>query len=150
MGRSSVKTAGVAAGALLTILFGGSAFACPGAEMAGSSPQTTLASAAAPDPTHCAKNAALVGGNCSWSTGAMAQRVDAEGKATALTAKLAKQEQKLPSQVAVPFQVGDMYVIANEVIEQADASATLALTGKMLEVDGVKYFLVTSFQKSNT
>jgi hypothetical protein len=41
-------------------------------------------------------------------------------------------------------------VIANQVIEQADASATLAMSGKVLEVDGVKYFLVSSFQKTNS
>jgi hypothetical protein len=124
------------------------AFACPGNDMAAK--ETTLASTAAVDPTHCAKNAALVGSNCSWSTGAMAQRVNTEGKDTSVTAKLAKNDQKLGSKVAAPYQVGDLYVIANTVIETADAAATLAMTGKVLEVDGVKYFLVTSFQKSNT
>lgn len=80
----------------------------------------------------------------------MAQRVQAEGKETAVTAKLQKQDKVLASQVAVPYMVGDMYVIANSVIEQADPNATLAMTGKVLEVDGVKYFLVTNFQKSST
>jgi hypothetical protein len=46
--------------------------------------------------------------------------------------------------------VGDMYVIANQVIEKADPAATLAMSGKMLEVDGVKYFLVTNFSKAST
>lgn len=128
------------------------ALACPGEQMASSEEtKPALASTnAAVDPTHCAKSAALVGSNCKWSTGSMAQRVQAEGKETAVTAKLQKQDKALASQVAVPFKVGDMYVIANSVIEQVDPSATLALSGKMLEVDGVKYFLVTGFQKSST
>ncbi|MEZ4235637.1 MAG: hypothetical protein R3F59_05645 [Myxococcota bacterium] len=127
------------------------ALACPGAEMASTSeaPHTELASAAL-DPTHCAKNAALVGSNCAWSTGQMAQRVESEGKDVQLTSRLAKQEEALASKVAAPFKAGELYVIANEVIEQADPSANLALQGKVLEVDGVKYLLVTSFQKSNT
>jgi hypothetical protein len=126
------------------------ALACPGSEMASNAPKTELASTAAVDPTHCAKSAALVGSNCKWSTGQMAQRVQAEGKAIQVTTRLAKQEEALASQVAAPFKAGEMYVIANQVIEQADPSATLALDGMVLEVDGVKYLLVTSFQKSNT
>lgn len=131
----------------------GAALACPGAQMASTTAEasdTRLAATAAVDPTHCAKNAALVGSNCAWSTGAMAQRVQAEGKDTTVTAKLANQSKALESHVAAPFQVGDMYVIANQVIETADPAATLAMSGKMLEVDGVKYFLVTNFQKTNT
>jgi hypothetical protein len=120
------------------------ALACPGAETAMAS------TSAANDPTHCAKNAALVGTNCAWSTGAMAQRVQAEGKEATVTARLASQTKKLDSQVAAPYLAGEYYVIANTVIEQADVSAPLALTGKVLEVDGVKYFLVTSFQKANS
>jgi hypothetical protein len=126
--------------------------ACPGkTEMASADSRTELASThAAVDPTHCAKSAALVGSNCKWSTGQMAQRVQAEGKDVQLTTRLAKQEQALASQVAAPFKAGEMYVIANQVIEQADASASLALAGKVLEVDGVTYLLVTSFEKSNS
>jgi hypothetical protein len=124
------------------------ALACPGAEMASTSTQTTTVSAA--DPTHCAKNAALVGANCQWSTGAMAQKVHAEGKDTQLTATLAPQKKVLASQVAAPYLAGDLYVIANTVIEQADTTRALSLTGKVLEVDGVKYFLVSSFAKTNT
>jgi hypothetical protein len=128
------------------------ALACPGEQVASTeAAKPALASTnAAVDPTHCAKSAALVGSNCQWSTGSMAQRVQAEGKDTSVTAKLQKQDQKLASQVAAPFKVGEMYVIANQVIEQADASATLAMSGKVLEVDGVKYFLVSSFQKTNS
>jgi hypothetical protein len=125
------------------------ALACPGNEMAANPAKTELASAAI-DPTHCAKSAALVGSNCKWSTGQMAQRVQTEGEDVKVTSRLAKQEEVLASQVAAPFKAGELYVIANQVIEQADPNATLALDGKVLEVDGVKYLLVTSFQKTNS
>lgn len=136
--------------ALMLFVATPSASACPGEQMASSEEAKPAVAANAVDPTHCAKNAALVGSNCKWSTGSMAQRVQAEGQETAVTAKLQKQDKSLASQVAVPFAVGGMYVIANEVIEQADMNATLAMTGKMLEVDGIKYFLVSNVQKSNT
>src|SRR5688572_11939016 len=128
------------------------ALACPGKEMAATSDvKPVLASATANlDPTHCAKNAALVGDNCSYSTNLMAQRVHAEGKETTVTAKLEKTDKVLSSQVAAPWAVGDMRVIANEVAESLDAAAMLSMTGKVLEVDGVKYLLVTAATKSNT
>ena len=128
------------------------ALACPGGEtsMADASRSTSTSTTAAVDPTRCAHDAALVGSSCAWSTGMMAQRVQAEGKELSLTAKLAPQVSALASSVAAPYQAGGYYVIANEVIEQADASAVLAMSGKVLEVDGVKYFLVTSFAKANT
>ena len=128
------------------------ALACGGEKTATAStatPAVTNAIANA-DATNCAKNAALVGTNCAWSTGQMAQRVHTEGKDVSLTATLAKQDSPLKSKVAAPFKTGDMYVIANEVIEQADVSSSLALSGKVLEVDGVKYLLVTSFAKAST
>ncbi|MEQ1570917.1 MAG: hypothetical protein ABMA64_35130 [Myxococcota bacterium] len=126
-----------------------SALACPGAETA-SLASTATQTVTAADPTHCAKNASLVGTNCSWSTGAMAQRVQAEGRDTAITTRLAAQTAALDSKVAAPYRAGDLYVIANTVIEAANPSDTLSMTGKVLEVDGVKYLLVTSFSKSNS
>jgi len=130
--------------ALLALAAPSAALACPGAEMATANTSTQV------DPTHCAHNAALMGTNCAWSTGAMAQRVQAEGRDLSVTATLAPQQNALASAVAAPYKTGDLFVIANSVIEQADVSASLALTGKVLEVDGIKYFLVTSFQKTNT
>lgn len=138
--------------ALLAALFLAptAALACPGSEATAANKDESQLASVAVDPTHCAKNAALVGSNCAWSTGAMAQRVATEGKDTTITAKLTPQTKALASQVAVPFQVGGFDVIANQVIEQADTNGPLAMTGKVLEVDGVKYFLVTAFAKANT
>jgi hypothetical protein len=133
-----------------SILFPAAALACSGHNTELASTQATVPVQA--DATRCAKKASLVGENCSYSTGMMAQRVHAEGKDTSLASvQLAKQDKMLESHVAAPYQVADMYVIANEVVEQiSDPSASLALSGKVLEVDGVKYLLVTSFKQAST
>lgn len=133
-----------------SILFPTAALACSGHKTELASTQATVPVQA--DATRCAKKASLVGENCSYSTGMMAQRVHAEGKDTSLASvQLAKQDKMLESHVAAPYQVADMYVIANEVVEQiSDPSASLALSGKVLEVDGVKYLLVTSFKQAST
>jgi hypothetical protein len=132
------------------LLVPSAALACPGKEMAASTEPTPTLASAQLDPTHCAKNAALVGENCSYSTNLMAQRVHAEGKETTVTAKLEATDKALASMVAAPWAVGDMRVIANEVAESLDATATLAMKGKVLEVDGVKYLLLTGATKSNS
>lgn len=125
------------------------ALACPGGgEMAASDDtRPTLASA---DPTHAATKAEWISSCCKFSTGMMAQRVHADGAETTITGKLAPASEKLDSQVAAPFVVGGLHVIANAVLETVDTTARLSLTGKTLEVDGVKYLLVTSATKSNT
>ena len=130
----------------------GAAFACSGHTDMASTAEAKAAAVAEADATRCAKKASLVGENCSYSTGMMAQRVHAEGKETSLTSvRLEKQDKMLESHVAAPYQVADMYVIANEVVEQIpDPSASMALSGKVLEVDGVKYLLVTSYKKAST
>ena len=103
------------------------------------------------DASACAKKAALIGGSCSYSTGMMLSRVIEQGKSFAYTGMLQQADKPLLNQVAAPFQVGpDQFrVIANEVVETAALDERLNLTGKVLEVDGVTYFVVTSFEKAN-
>lgn len=107
--------------------------------------------AAASDPTACAKKAELVGGACSYTTGMMAQRVLNDGTPWSYTGSLAKTTTDLESQVAAPFTVGPekVNVVANEVLESLTTAGAHAgrvgLEGKLLEVDGVKYFVLTSF-----
>lgn len=126
------------------------ALACPGKEMAATTDEKPALASVQLDPTHCAKNASLVGENCSYSTNLMAQRVHAEGKDLAVTGKLEKAEQALDSMVAAPWTVNGMRVIANTVAETLDPTAMLSMSGKVLEVEGVKYLLVTAATKSNT
>jgi hypothetical protein len=127
------------------------AFACPGKEGTTANAADSTETHADADATRCAKKAELVGTACSYSTGMMAQRVHADGKDLALTAKLEKAGDTLPSKVAAPYTAnGEYHVIANEVIDGLDPAKSLNLQGKALEVDGVKYFLVTGFEPANS
>lgn len=102
------------------------------------------------DPTACAKKASLVGSSCSYTTGMMAQRIVAEGSDETFAGTLNSFTEKLESHVAVPFTMGkDIHVVANEVIEQLTeqglTAAKVSLEGKMLEIDGVKYFVAVRY-----
>lgn len=129
------------------------AFACGGEKTAANSSAEDADSDAHANPTACAKKADLVGANCSYSTGMMAQRVIAEGAPYTFAGRLAAAPNELDSHVAAPFVVGPekIAVVANEVLEQitaADLQAQrLNLQGRVLEVDGVKYFVLTGFEK---
>jgi len=135
---------------LTALLFPAAALACPGkGDMAAA--DTKEEAVAEADATKCAKKAEYVGSSCSYSTGMMAQRVHADGKDMTFTAQLERNGDKLDSQVAAPFKAnGELYVIANEVVDQLDPSKEMAFEGKALEVDGVKYFLVTGYKASNS
>ena len=124
------------------------AWACPGKESTAATETTDAeaTSVADAEATKCARKADLVGSNCSYSTGMMAQRVHADGRDVTLTAELAKSATKLESHVAAPFVAnGEFHVIANEVLDSVDPAKKLTVRGKSLEVDGIKYLLITSF-----
>lgn len=115
------------------------------------------ATAEAPkDPSACAKKAELVGGNCSYTTGMMASRVLSEGKPWTFTGKLVKDDNALDSHVAAPFVVGPerVHVVANEVVEGMSTSGAttgrVTVEGKMLEVDGLRYLVVTRYDALNS
>ena len=124
------------------------AWACDGkAEVV----MTSTAQAAAHDPTACAKKASLVGANCSYTTGMMAQRVLAEGTPWSYTGSLATSENAVGTHVAAPYTVGPdkVNVVANEVLESLTEAGLqtgrMQLDGKRLEVDGVTYFVLVSY-----
>jgi len=130
-------------------LFGPSiAFACDGneAHAATASVEATSADAAA-----CAKKASLVGANCSYTTGMMAQRVLTEGTPWSFTGSLAASDNALGTHVAAPYTVGPdkVNVVANEVLESLTVgglhNGRVGLEGKRLEVGGVTYFVLTSY-----
>lgn len=141
--------------ALVTISVApGVAHACGGAptQTAAADTEVTAVAVAGVNPTHCAKKAELVGSNCSYSTGMMAQRVLEQGKPYTFTGSLAASEGELKSRVAAPFRIGpenELHVIANEVVESLVATGAqekrLTLSGRVLEVDGVQYFVATTF-----
>jgi hypothetical protein len=138
-----------------------SALACGGKKTAQTTPNADQTTAAiAPDaskasPSACAKNTSFVGKNCSYTTGMMAQRVLAEGQSWSFTGLLKSTENALDSHVAAPFLVGtDVNVIGNEVIEKLASagltSSRVAIDGRLIEVDGVKYFVLTQYQPANS
>lgn len=138
----------------------GLALACGGAKGTLASHDATTpavhAAVADKDPTACAKKASLVGANCSYTTGMMAQRVFAEGDAWNFTGTLTPSENALRSHVAAPYTVGPdtVHVVANEVLEAITSKGLdgdrVTLDGKRLEVDGVTYFVVTAFSVPNS
>lgn len=135
----------------LSLMLPAAALACPGKK--ADTTTAAVAPAAATNPAACAKKADLVGSNCSYSTGMMAQRVLAEGTTYTYVGTLSESENSLASHVASPFTVGaeteKAYVIANEVVEALTTDGLhddeLSIEGKVLEVDGVKYFVVTNY-----
>lgn len=90
----------------------------------------------------------LMGSSCSVTTANMAQRVIEQGRVWTYLGRLQASEEQLRSHVAVPFTAGpDVHVVANEVVEallegQPDLGR-VSLRGYLLEVDGVKYAVVT-------
>lgn len=134
------------------------ALACGGDKTTTASADKVEANTAHADganPAACAKKADLVGSGCSYTTGMMAQRVMAEGGAYSFAGSLVSAGAELASHVAAPYIVGPdgTRVVANEVLEDiTEAGLTegrVNLEGKMLEVDGVRYFVVTGFQALN-
>jgi hypothetical protein len=133
------------------VLLPGVALACPG-HLDGQHADVD----AAANPAACAKKAELVGGACSYTTGMMAQRVLMEGSTWTYSGRLTRFDGTSPANVAAPFTVGpdSVYVIGNEVVEELVAAGAqggrVALEGRRLDVDGVKYFVITGFAAGNS
>ena len=138
------------------------AWACGGTKTASAADsdqaEKTVESALADaDPSHCAKKSALVGSSCSFATGMMAQRVLEEGEPYTYMGTLASSSNALDSRVAAPYTMGPdrrIHVIANEVLDAlvdvGSEADRLELVGHLLEVDGQRYFVATTFQPLNT
>ncbi len=104
--------------------------------------------------SHAARAGELIGSNCSYTTGMMARRVLEEGQDWAFVGELAASSNNLGSMVAVPFTASEgVNVIANELVEVMTADghvgSRLSLAGKVLEVDGVRYVVLTSYKVVN-
>ncbi|MEQ1502111.1 MAG: hypothetical protein ABMB14_07760 [Myxococcota bacterium] len=144
------------------------ALACDGKTASGQ-PDPTCDHAEGGDPRHadanpaqCARQAELVGvENCAWTTAMMAQRVLEEGSPWTYVGRLLASDIVLPSKVAVPYTVGPVepdggaiYVVANEVLDRlvrdGSSQSRLELTGRLLEVDGVTYFVATNLSPARS
>ncbi|MES2638901.1 MAG: hypothetical protein V4850_05445 [Myxococcota bacterium] len=108
--------------------------------------------------SHSARGGELLGSNCSYTTGMMARRVLEEGQDWSYVGSLTPSSNDLVSMVAVPYTAPDrsaaeVNVIANELVElmavEGHVNARLSLVGKLLEVDGVRYVVLTSFKVIN-
>jgi hypothetical protein len=113
--------------------------------------QITAASVDGATAAHCARSDKLVGSNCTYTTGLMARRVIEEGEDWSWEGALTDTDNNLSSSVAAPFAAGEgTHVIANELVESLSGAgllrANLSLTGKLLEVDGVRYVVVTAYK----
>lgn len=107
------------------------------------------------NPGACAHSAELVGSNCSYTTTTMARRVLDSGQPWAYNGRLVAAENALESHVAAPYTAGpdQVFVVANEVLDELTRSspppARVEVEGKLLEVDGVKYFVITTFRSGS-
>lgn len=103
------------------------------------------------DPSQCATQAELIGPeNCAWTTTMMAQRVLDDGAPWTYVGRLVPSTVVLASKVAAPYTVGPdgaIYVIANEVLDSlarsGATSSRVQITGKVLVVEEIKYFVPT-------
>lgn len=134
----------------------GRVWACPYTESAGGAAQTHALALDDAAATHCATSTQLVGANCSYSTGLMARRVVEEGRPWQGIDALDPAGDKLESSVSAPFTVGPedgFRVIANELVQVLTDGGhlqdRLRLQGKWLEVDGVRYVVLTSYSVVN-
>ena len=106
-----------------------------------------------PKATACAKKASLMGAACSYTTGMMAQRVEAEGKDYSYKGLLEDQPKAEVKGVAVPFTLGpnkSIHVIANEFVEELTVAGfddnELELNGKVLDIQGTRFFLLERYR----
>lgn len=94
----------------------------------------------------------LIGASCTYTTSAVAHRVVEEGAPWRYTGKLTFVASPSGSQVACPYVTGDggFHLVATELLDSLVAcgyeNSSLALEGRALEVDGVRYVVLTSFQ----
>jgi hypothetical protein len=97
-----------------------------------------------------ATRAALVGGNCTYSTEMMIRQVLDHGQAWTIRAAMRPAE-PLPSKIAAPYVIGpdDTRVLANRLLDDAveqlgEGHRALGLRGKSMLVQGQEFLVVTS------
>jgi hypothetical protein len=106
---------------------------------------------------HATTKGELVGKNCAYTTGKMAQRVVAEGSDWTFVGALTPTENVSTARVATPFAVGpdasELLIVNDlltEIAEKGQHSARLSLTGKKLVVGDTTYVVITSYGSANS
>lgn len=108
------------------------------------------------DAARAPRSAAMIGSSCSFRTGTMARRVVSEGDDYAYMGTLQAAATQ-PDAVACPYRIGapdGPCVVATELVEDLEAKGLvdeeLSLEGRTLEVDGVRYVVLTAYQLSDS
>ena len=129
-----------------------SAFIVASTALANPPGEEDLTQVRQPQATATATRSSLLGDGCSYTTGIMAERVQAEGKIYSYSGPMIRQATNTLKGVAVPFAIGadkSTLVIANEFVEKliVDGHETqkLELKGKVLEVQGTRFFLLERY-----
>ena len=153
--------ASMAAVTFLQTMWSGSAVACDGKAEVASTKCTVAtsgeASDKAADPSLCSRRPELMGReNCAWTTSMMAQRILEEGTPWSYVGRLSPSDRVLASKVAAPYTVGPdkaIYVLANEVLDaivRRGVENRVQITGRLLEVDGIRYFVATDLTEARS
>lgn len=124
-------------------------------------PGATSAQAGPPAEVHVddatavrtASSARLVNGGSSYSTGLLARRVMEQGTDWASSGSLTNAEIDPDATVAIPYTLADdsnVHILATELVESLtnanDVGQPLAMSGRLMEVDGVRYVVLTSYR----
>lgn len=128
-----------------------SAESAPATETA---PEPAPAVVAPPETAaHTASSAKLLGAACSYTTGLMARRVLEQGAEWNADSNLLPAASDGDARIAAPYTIAEdasVHLIATELLEaltnDASAGTTVKLGGRMMEVDGVRYVVLTSYQ----
>ena len=104
---------------------------------------------------HCARSKELVGANCSFTTGMTARRVLEEGAPWSWVGVLTPTDNAQPTRIATPYRMDDgVLLVATELLEglvqEGIVGLDLRLEGRSLELDGVRYVVLTSFARVDT
>lgn len=104
--------------------------------------------------THAATSARLVGSACSYTTSLMARRVMEQGSEWSAEGALVASPAVHDSLVAAPYTLASddsVHVLATDFLEallvSRAAGPTLALTGRQMEVSGVRYVVLLSYRE---
>ena len=122
---------------------------------AAASPLPLEAEVAPETVAHCARSKELVGANCSFTTGMTARRVLEEGVPWSWVGPITPTDNAQPTRIATPFRVDDgVLLVATALLEglvqDGLAGANLRLDGRSLELDGVRYVVLTAFARVDT